>query len=304
MPIPVDVVVAKGFNATRRRKSNQPAEVADDDDFGHRPANCRPTGAAAQGGGHHCVEQAGGVFEFPAFEGGTRTVAQAIADSSAFSIAGGGDTLAAIAKYGIEPGGLYQHRRRGVLSAGGKTLPAFEILHQRSAGVRKQLTQRRTPSWHWFLYVNCSTMPPSTATASPPLTSTTRQIHAISHQKLHRLPTAQSSCKASAGARKYAGEAYLRHMVLAAVKPANVPCVCARSRSLTLVCATGNSFGLFSVMMDGSLMEDQNASQLRLQRERHHQGLRMAHTVGVSVEGGWAATWALQRLVTPARDGA
>jgi phosphoglycerate kinase len=76
-----------------------------------------------------------GVFEFAAFEQGTKTIAQAIAASSAFSIAGGGDTLAAIAKYGIEA-------QVGYISTGGgaflevlegKTLPAFEILALRAA---------------------------------------------------------------------------------------------------------------------------------------------------------------------------
>jgi phosphoglycerate kinase len=77
-----------------------------------------------------------GVFEFDAFARGTETVARAIAASPAFSIAGGGDTLAAIAKYGIE-------RDIGYISTGGgaflevlegKTLPAFEILQKRAAG--------------------------------------------------------------------------------------------------------------------------------------------------------------------------
>jgi phosphoglycerate kinase len=77
-----------------------------------------------------------GVFEFAAFENGTKTIAQAIANSSAFSIAGGGDTLAAIAKYGIE-------KQVGYISTGGgaflevlegKTLPAFEILTKRAVG--------------------------------------------------------------------------------------------------------------------------------------------------------------------------
>jgi phosphoglycerate kinase len=76
-----------------------------------------------------------GVFEFAAFENGTKVIAQAIAESSAFSIAGGGDTLAAIAKYGID-------KQVGYISTGGgafleilegKTLPAIEILTQRSA---------------------------------------------------------------------------------------------------------------------------------------------------------------------------
>jgi phosphoglycerate kinase len=76
-----------------------------------------------------------GVFEFDAFAKGTEAVARAIAASPAFSIAGGGDTLAAIAKYGIED-------RIGYISTGGgaflevlegKTLPAFEILERRAA---------------------------------------------------------------------------------------------------------------------------------------------------------------------------
>ena len=77
-----------------------------------------------------------GVFEFAAFENGTKQLAKAIAESPAFSIAGGGDTLAAIAKYGIE-------KQVGYISTGGgaflevlegKTLPAFEILEKRAAG--------------------------------------------------------------------------------------------------------------------------------------------------------------------------
>jgi len=77
-----------------------------------------------------------GVFEFGAFANGTETVARAIAASDAFSIAGGGDTLAAIAKYGIE-------KDIGYISTGGgaflevlegKTLPAFEILSKRASG--------------------------------------------------------------------------------------------------------------------------------------------------------------------------
>jgi phosphoglycerate kinase len=77
-----------------------------------------------------------GVFEFDAFAHGTETLARAIAASPAFSIAGGGDTLAAIAKYGIE-------KNIGYISTGGgaflevlegKTLPALEILARRAAG--------------------------------------------------------------------------------------------------------------------------------------------------------------------------
>ena len=77
-----------------------------------------------------------GVFEFDAFAHGTEVVAHAIADSAGFSIAGGGDTLAAIAKFGITD-------KVGYISTGGgafleflegKTLPAVEILQQRAAG--------------------------------------------------------------------------------------------------------------------------------------------------------------------------
>ncbi|MGZ5725243.1 MAG: phosphoglycerate kinase, partial [Caldimonas sp.] len=79
-----------------------------------------------------------GVFEFDAFANGTETIARAIAASSAFSIAGGGDTLAAIAKYGIE-------KDIGYISTGGgaflevlegKTLPAIEILERRAREAR------------------------------------------------------------------------------------------------------------------------------------------------------------------------
>ena len=75
-----------------------------------------------------------GVFEFAAFENGTRTLAHAIANSSAFSIAGGGDTLAAIAKYGIEKQMDYISTGGGAFLEvlEGKTLPAFEILMQRA----------------------------------------------------------------------------------------------------------------------------------------------------------------------------
>jgi phosphoglycerate kinase len=77
-----------------------------------------------------------GVFEFAAFENGTKVIAQAIAESRAFSIAGGGDTLAAIAKYGIEHQVDYISTGGGAFLEvlEGKTLPAFEILNRRAAG--------------------------------------------------------------------------------------------------------------------------------------------------------------------------
>jgi phosphoglycerate kinase len=75
-----------------------------------------------------------GVFEFAAFENGTKTIAHAIAESSAFSIAGGGDTVAAIAKYDIEAQVDYISTGGGAFLEvlEGKTLPAFEILAKRA----------------------------------------------------------------------------------------------------------------------------------------------------------------------------
>ncbi|MGB7192574.1 MAG: phosphoglycerate kinase [Collimonas pratensis] len=136
VPIPVDVVCAKEFSPTAAATIKKVSEVEDDDlilDIGPQTAAT----LAAQ------IAQAGtivwngpvGVFEFDQFGEGTKTLALAIADSKAFSIAGGGDTLAAIAKYQITD-------KIGYISTGGgafleflegKTLPAVEILLQRAA---------------------------------------------------------------------------------------------------------------------------------------------------------------------------
>ncbi|HWP19834.1 MAG TPA: phosphoglycerate kinase [Burkholderiaceae bacterium] len=137
VPIPVDVVVAKEFKADAPATVKAAGEVAADDmilDIGPRTAALLADKLKAAG----TIVWNGpvGVFEFDAFAAGTETVARAIAQSSAFSIAGGGDTLAAIAKYGIE-------KDVGYISTGGgaflevlegKTLPAFEILQKRAAG--------------------------------------------------------------------------------------------------------------------------------------------------------------------------
>ncbi len=136
VPIPTDVVVAKTFAADAPATVKPATAVADDDmilDIGPETAD-RLAQQLLQAG---TIVWNGpvGVFEFAAFENGTRTIAQAIAQSSAFSIAGGGDTLAAIAKYGIE-------KQVGYISTGGgaflevlegKTLPAFEILERRAS---------------------------------------------------------------------------------------------------------------------------------------------------------------------------
>jgi phosphoglycerate kinase len=137
VPIPTDVVVAKIFAADAPATIKPASEVADDDlilDIGPQTAQRLADQLLAAG----TIVWNGpvGVFEFEAFSHGTRTVAQAIAKSSAFSIAGGGDTLAAIAKYGIE-------KDVGYISTGGgaflevlegKTLPALEILQKRAQG--------------------------------------------------------------------------------------------------------------------------------------------------------------------------
>jgi len=137
VPIPVDVVCAKTFAADAPATVKAATEVADDDlilDIGPKTAQMLADKLMAAG----TIVWNGpvGVFEFDAFAHGTETVARAVAASSAFSIAGGGDTLAAIAKYGIE-------REVGYISTGGgaflevlegKTLPAFEILARRAAG--------------------------------------------------------------------------------------------------------------------------------------------------------------------------
>ncbi|WP_353154115.1 phosphoglycerate kinase [Herminiimonas fonticola] len=135
VPIPVDVVCAKEFSPTAAAIVKDVADVADDDmilDIGPKTANM----LAAQ------IAQAGtivwngpvGVFEFDQFANGTKTLAHAIAESRGFSVAGGGDTLAAIAKYDIAD-------KIGYISTGGgafleflegKTLPAVEILEQRA----------------------------------------------------------------------------------------------------------------------------------------------------------------------------
>jgi phosphoglycerate kinase len=135
VPIPTDVVVAKTFAADAPATIKAATDVADDDlilDIG--PQTAQKLADQLMQAGTIVWNGPVGVFEFAAFENGTKTIAQAIAQSSAFSIAGGGDTLAAIAKYGIE-------KDVGYISTGGgaflevlegKTLPAFEILQRRA----------------------------------------------------------------------------------------------------------------------------------------------------------------------------
>jgi phosphoglycerate kinase len=135
VPIPVDVVTAKTFAADAPASVKAANDVAADDlilDIG--PKTAAQLAEQLKAAGTIVWNGPVGVFEFDAFAHGTETIARAIAASPAFSIAGGGDTLAAIAKYGIE-------RDIGYISTGGgaflevlegKTLPAFEILQRRA----------------------------------------------------------------------------------------------------------------------------------------------------------------------------
>ena len=137
VPIPTDVVCAKTFAADAVATVKAATDVADDDlilDIG--PETAAKLAEQLNAAGTIVWNGPVGVFEFDAFANGTKTLAHAIAESAAFSIAGGGDTLAAIAKYGIE-------KQVGYISTGGgaflevlegKTLPAFEILQKRAEG--------------------------------------------------------------------------------------------------------------------------------------------------------------------------
>jgi phosphoglycerate kinase len=130
-------VTAKTFSAEATAEIKAATDVQDDDlilDIG--PETAQKLAAQLKQAGTIVWNGPVGVFEFAAFENGTQQIARAIAESDAFSIAGGGDTLAAIAKYGIE-------KQIGYISTGGgaflevlegKTLPALEILTQRAAG--------------------------------------------------------------------------------------------------------------------------------------------------------------------------
>lgn len=136
VPIPTDVVTATQFSKDATATVKQLTEINEDDlilDIG--PVTANALAEQLKMAGTIVWNGPVGVFEFDAFENGTRTIAQAIAQSNAFSIAGGGDTLAAIAKYDIE-------NQVGYISTGGgafleilegKTLPAVEILMQRAA---------------------------------------------------------------------------------------------------------------------------------------------------------------------------
>ena len=137
VPVPTDAVCAKAFAADAAATTKAARDVDDDDlilDIG--PQTAKRYAEILKGAGTIVWNGPVGVFEFEQFGGGTKAVAEAIAASPAFSIAGGGDTLAAIAKYGVTD-------RIGYISTGGgafleflegKVLPAVEILESRAGG--------------------------------------------------------------------------------------------------------------------------------------------------------------------------
>jgi phosphoglycerate kinase len=135
VPLPVDVMVAKRFDESEVAVVRAIDEVADDEmilDIGPRTA--RAYAQVVQGAGTVLWNGPLGVFEFDQFGEGTRVLAEAIADSAAFSIAGGGDTLAAIDKYGVREGISYISTGGGAFLefVEGKTLPAVAILAERA----------------------------------------------------------------------------------------------------------------------------------------------------------------------------
>ncbi len=136
VPIPTDVVCGKEFSATATATTKPAAEVAADDmifDLG--PQTAATLAGIMKNAGTIVWNGPLGVFEFDQFGHGTETVARAIANSSAFSIAGGGDTLAAIAKYGIADRVSYISTGGGAFLEflEGKVLPAVDILEQRAS---------------------------------------------------------------------------------------------------------------------------------------------------------------------------
>jgi phosphoglycerate kinase len=137
VPIPVDVVCAKEFSAQAKATTKSAKDVEADDlilDIG--PQTSAQLAEILKNAGTIVWNGPVGVFEIEAFAQGTASVSHAIADSAGFSIAGGGDTLAAIAKFGIT-------EKVGYISTGGgafleflegKTLPAVDILQKRAVG--------------------------------------------------------------------------------------------------------------------------------------------------------------------------
>jgi len=136
VPVPTDVVVAKEFSADAKAVIKPVDAVADDElilDIG--PETAQRFADILAGAGTIIWNGPVGVFEFDAFGAGTKLLAEAIADSNAFSVAGGGDTLAAIDKYGVADRISYISTGGGAFLefVEGKQLPAVAILEKRAA---------------------------------------------------------------------------------------------------------------------------------------------------------------------------
>ena len=138
IPVPVDVVTAKEFSAEAAAEIKSVGDVAPDDlilDIG--PETSAQFAAILAGAGTIVWNGPVGVFEFDQFGEGTKALAEAIAESPAFSIAGGGDTLAAIDKYGVAESISYISTGGGAFLEfiEGKKLPAVAILEKRAAAL-------------------------------------------------------------------------------------------------------------------------------------------------------------------------
>lgn len=134
IPLPIDVVVADSFDANAKATVKLAADVGADDmilDIG--PQSAAVIADSLKQAGTILWNGPVGVFEFPAFAQGTKTVAEAVAESAAFSLAGGGDTLAAIDQFGVKEDISYISTGGGAFLeyVEGKVLPAVAILHER-----------------------------------------------------------------------------------------------------------------------------------------------------------------------------
>jgi phosphoglycerate kinase len=137
IPVPVDVVCGKEFSESAEATLKSVNEVADDDMiFDVGPETSKQFAEIIKKAGTIVWNGPVGVFEFDQFGEGTKALSMAIAESPAFSIAGGGDTLAAVDKYNIADKVSYISTGGGAFLEflEGKTLPAVEILEQRAEG--------------------------------------------------------------------------------------------------------------------------------------------------------------------------
>ena len=136
IPLPTDVVCATSFDEKAPGVLKSVDDIADGEmvlDFG--PETMKEIENIIRSAGTVVWNGPVGVFEFPSFEGGTRAMAQAVAASTAFSIAGGGDTIAAVTKFGVADKIDYISTAGGAFLEflEGKTLPALDILEKRAS---------------------------------------------------------------------------------------------------------------------------------------------------------------------------